>query len=453
MKMFRCPSRSMDAKPYSQPLLQASDSRHRGTFNFLVSQSTRLPPSEMPPPSSRMTKNRAQPTRYRPGKVEAEDPESEEESSEEEEEEDDDDERPAAARAPPPKTTTFPKKLAVDVSKAGQQSSRPAAPQAKKPPDEDLEGFVTASESSEDEGKGSDERDSGSEEESSDEEESSSDEEPAKPMVRPTFMSKAKRAQQQSADAGPSAEEKAAAEEALRKEKADAVLQAQIDRDAAARAAGKKYWDDEDIAPEDEVDDTDDLDPEAELAAWKLRELKRVRRERAAIEEKEKEREEVERRRNLTAEEREKEDKEFIERQKGEREEGRGKMGYMKKYFHKGAFFGGEDEDEEVQAALQRDLAGAKFEDEAGDKALLPEYMRVRDMTRLGKKGRSKYKDLKSEDTGRWSADVGRKKRDFGDVQDERFRPDEERGDRKGREGPTGANVSALGERKRARYE
>lgn len=405
----------------------------------------------MPPPSSRMTKNRAQPTRYRPGKAEAEDPESEEESSEEE----DDDERPAAAaRAPPPKATTFPKKLAVDMSKAGQQTSKPAAPQAK-PPDADLEGFETASETSEEEGSGSN---SGSDEDSSEEEDSSSDDEPAKPMLRPTFISKARRAQQQSSTGtppGPTAEEKAAMDEKLRKEKADALLQMQLDRDAAARAAGKKYWDDDDIAPEDEVDDTDDLDEAAELAAWKLRELKRVRRERAAIEEKEKEREEVERRRNLTAEEREEEDRQFLAAQK-ERGEERGKMGFMQKYFHKGAFFGadggGEEQDEEVKAALNRDLAGARFEDDAGDKSLLPEYMRVRDMTRLGRKGRSKYKDLKSEDTGRWGAEVGRKKREFGDVQDERFRPDDERGGG-GREGPTGANSAALGERKRARYE
>lgn len=407
-----------------------------------------------------MTKNRAQPTRYRPGKAEAEDPESEEESSEEEA---DDDERPAAARAPPPKASTFPKQLAVDVSKAGQQVSRPAAPQTK-PPDDDLEGFVTASESSDDEDgtKGSGES-SGSEEASSEEEGSSSDDEPAKPMIRPTFLSKAQRAQQQQQQftAQPSAEARAAADAALRQEKADALLAAHLAQDAAARAAGKKFWDDEDIAPEDEVDDTDDLDPEAELAAWKLRELKRVRRDRAAIEEKEKEREEIERRRNLTAEEREAEDKAFIAAQQEGREE-RGKMGFMQKYFHKGAFFGDDDEnvDDEVKTALNRDLAGARFEDEAGDKSVLPEYMRMRDMTRLGRKGRSKYKDLRNEDTGRWGAEVGsRRKREFGDVGqgvDERFRPDDERGGGSGadgRDGPTGANNAALGERKRARFE
>ena len=400
--------------------------------------SARTHTAKMPPPSSRMTQNRPQPTRYRPGKAEAEDPDSEEESSEEE----DHDARPAAAKAPPPKATSFPsqKKLAVDLSRAGQQTSTAPTPQPKAQ-DPDLEGFVTASESSEEEGEeGSSDED---EEESSEEEESSSDDEPKKPMLAPKFISKTKRAQQ--ASTAPSAEDKAAQEERLRKVKADAMLQAQLERDAAARAAGKKYWDDDDVAPEDEVDDTDGLDPEAEKAAWKLRELKRVRRDRQAIEEKEKEREEIERRRNMTAEEREEEDRKFVEAQKEDRE-GRGKMGYMQKYFHKGAFFGDEGEqDEEVKKVLNRDLAGARFADDAGDKAVLPEYMRMRDMTRLGKKGRTKYKDLKNEDTGRWGQDLRGRKRDF-DGLDDRFRPDDRRD---GGSERTGANSAPVGERRR----
>ena len=390
----------------------------------------------MPPPSSRMTKNRPQPTRYRPGKAEAEDPESEEESSEE------DDDRPVPAKTAPPKATSFPsqKKLAVDLSRAGQQVSTAPKPQAKTD-DVDLEGFVTASESSEeDDDEGSSDEE---EEESSGEEESSSDDEPKKPMLAPKFISKAKRAQQ--ASNAPCAEDKAAEEERLRKEKADAMLQAQLEREAATRAAGKKYWDDDDIAPEDEIDDTDGLDPEAEEAAWKLRELKRVRRDRLAIEEKEKEREEIERRRNMTAEEREEEDRKFIEAQKEDRE-GKGKMGYMQKYFHKGAFFNvAGEQDEEVKNVLNRDLAGARFQDDAGDKAVLPEYMRMRDMTRLGKKGRTKYKDLKNEDTGRWGQDLKGRKRDY-DGLDDRFRPDDRRDG--GRE-RTGANNAPVGERRR----
>ncbi|KAK3069441.1 hypothetical protein LTR53_012200, partial [Teratosphaeriaceae sp. CCFEE 6253] len=253
----------------------------------------------MPPPSSRMTKNRLQPTRYRPGVAEAAKPESEEDEDEDEQDEEVADE--PAPKAPAPKATSFPsqKKLALDLSKAGQQRTTAAAP-PKKPPEDDLEGFVTASDLSGEEDEDAD--GSSADEDGSSGEEDSSDEEPAKPMLRPTFISKAKRDQQGAAPAQKSAEEITAGEERLRKLKADELLQAQLERDAAARAAGRKAWDDDaDMDPEDEVDDTDGMDPDAERAAWKLRELKRVRRDRLAIEEKEQEREEVERRRNMTA--------------------------------------------------------------------------------------------------------------------------------------------------------
>lgn len=397
----------------------------------------------MPPPSSRMTKNKVKNFRYRPGKAEVEDEEDEFESEEEEEEDDEDATEAVIPHAPAPKASTFPsvKKLAVDLSRADQQKTTvPEAP-AQKEPDHDLEGFETASESEEEneDKEGSSEE----EEESSEEEDSSSDDEPKKPMLAPKFLSKAQREKQKSAQPTKSAEDIAAEEERRRKEKADEMLQAQLERDQAARAAGRKAWDEEDNI-EDEVDDTDGLDPEAERAAWKLRELKRVRRDRLAIEEKEKEREEIERRRNLTAEEREAEDKAFIEAQKDE-QEGKGKMAYMQKYFHKGAFFQGDDEqDEEVKAVMNRDLAGARFVDETASKEVLPDYMKIRDMSKLGKKGRTKYQDLKTEDTGRWGAYDSRKKQYDG--LDDRFRPDEPRDAGKDR---TGANAAPVGERRR----
>jgi microfibrillar-associated protein 1 len=391
-----------------------------------------------------MTKNRVKDFRYRPGKAEVEDDEDEFES--EEEEEDDATEAPKPS-APAPKASTFPtqKKLAIDLSKADQQKSTVPEISTRKQPDEaDLEGFETASESEEEGGKdaeGSSEDEE--EEESSEEEDSSSDDEPKKPMLAPKFISKAQRMKQQNAQPVKSAEAIAAEEERRRKEKADEMLQAQMERDQAARAAGKKAWDDEDNI-EEEVDDTDGLDHEAEYAAWKLRELKRVRRDRLAIEEKEKEREEIERRRALTAEEREAEDKAYIEAQKDE-QEGKGKMAYMQKYFHKGAFFqGDEEQDEEVKAALNRDLAGARFEDETSSKEVLPEYMRIRDMSKLGKKGRTKYSDLKSEDTGRWGS-FESKKKDYNGL-DDRFKPDDPRD---GGNDRTGANAAPVGERRR----
>ena len=47
------------------------------------------------------------------------------------------------------------------------------------------------------------------------------------------------------------------------------------------------------------VDDTDDIDPVAEKAAWKLRELQRLKRERESLIVRELEREELEKRRNI----------------------------------------------------------------------------------------------------------------------------------------------------------
>lgn len=393
-----------------------------------------------------MTQQRKITTRYRPGKVEVEDVISDEDESEAES--DGDEKRPPLPRAALPKATSFPvqqKKIELDLSRAAQQKSLPPSEVRKLDDEEELEGFVTASESS-DEGQGSGSSDSGEDESSEDE--SSEEEEMKKPMLRPTFLSKAKRAQQAAAaDPQRFANSQGVEEERRRRAKADELLQAQLEREAALRAAGRRAWDDDaDLAPEDEIDDTDGIDPEAERAAWKLRELKRVRRERLAIEEKEKEREEVERRRNMTTEEREREDREFIEKQKEERE-GKGKMSFMQKYHHKGAFFAGGDDDEdgEIKKVMNRDLAGARYADETADKALLPEYMRIRDMTQLGRKGRTKYKDLKTEDTGRWGSDVGRKPRDF-DGLDHRFQPDDRRDG--GRE-QTGANAQPVGERRR----
>ncbi|RMD41968.1 hypothetical protein DV735_g3148, partial [Chaetothyriales sp. CBS 134920] len=157
-------------------------------------------------------------------------------------------------------------------------------------------------------------------------------------------------------------------------------------------------------AAENTVDDTDGLDPAAEHAAWRLRELKRLKRDREALVAREAEIEELERRRHLTAEEREAEDREFLARQREARDQNRAPARVLAKYLHKGAFFRGGD-DEAAEALAQRDLMGAAFEDDVADKSVLPEYMRVRDMTKLGKKGRTRYRDLKTEDTGRFGDD------------------------------------------------
>jgi microfibrillar-associated protein 1 len=393
----------------------------------------------MPPPKSK--KLTAQPVRTRqfagkPVVAEPEEPSSEEESESEEEQSKS---KPFAKPKPAPIASSFPKS-AIKAKLAARQKS-----DAERKALEDE--FETESE--EEEGEDGAESGSGSEseseeEDSSEEEESSEDEAPRK-LLRPVFLKKNQR--NQIAVPAKSAEELAAEEEQRRLEQAKVLVQEQIEQRAAERAAAKRDWDD-DIEDTDinAIDDTDGADPDAEYAAWKLRELKRIKRERLAIEEAEAERAEIERRRNLSAAEREAEDRAFIDQQNEERGE-RGPAQFMQKYFHKGAFF----TDEMKELGLdKRNLMNARFEDQT-NREVLPEYMQIRDMTKLGKKGGTRYKDMRSEDTGRWG-DYGddrprRDKNEFG--LDERFRSDGYgRRDRDG-EGPSGANAKPLGERKR----
>jgi microfibrillar-associated protein 1 len=429
----------------------------------------------MPPPlpsSHRgMTKNPLKPSRYRPGKAIPEEPSSEEEEEEEDEEAQKEEERrkrieAQRRRQQAPKASSFPAAAVAqqeedDEDEEGfvtdEEDGKPApAPKAAQSTDDLTPGSKTApapttAESDEEEGEEEEEEE---EEESSEEESSSEDEAPRRMLIRPTFIKKDKRNQESAGQTKAQSQAEAEAEEAKRaaqrQEKADMHIRDQLEKAAIARSSANRAWDDDELIEADDeeaIDDKDNLDPEAELAAWKLRELKRVKRERLAIEESEKEREEIERRRNLTAEERDREDSEFIAKQKEDRDANRGQTGFMQRYFHKGAFFRG---DLEAEGLDRRELMGARFEDDV-NRDTLPQYMQVRDMTKLGKKGRTRYRDLKSEDTGRFGDGLENRRRRDGPpegVTDERFMPDHH--DDRDR-GPTGANASAVKTRRFSR--
>ncbi|KAL4891282.1 splicing factor, Prp19-binding domain-containing protein [Aspergillus ambiguus] len=449
----------------------------------------------MPPPLPSqhrgMTANPLKPVRrYRPGKAIAEEPSSSEEDEEVEDEQVKEQERrrqeqqQRLKQRAAPKASSFP----AGGAAAGKITKGVRDVRIEPEEDEDEEGFVTEEEEEENEPTKpskvaphvagdrveapartvskdeveEEEEEESEEEESSEEESSSEDEAPRRVLLRPTFIKKGQRnnaagqgqnqghetqgksTQTAAADSAAEAE----ARRAQRQEKANMLIREQLEKDAIARSAANKAWDDDEqeAAEEGAIDDRDGVDPEAEYAAWKLRELKRIKREREAIEAAEKEREEVERRRNLTAEEREREDREYIAKQKEEKEASRGETGYMKRYFHKGAFF---RDDLEREGLDKRDIMGSRFVDEVS-RETLPQYMQIRDMTKLGKKGRTRYKDLKSEDTGRFGEgfDNRRRRNDVPTgITDERFLPD--RGDDRPR-GPTGANASAVRERRRS---
>lgn len=401
-------------------------------------------------PIKRMTANPSAPMRYRVGEAPAgADAPSSDSDSESESEVDERRKQPATQRGPAASGPSL-QKIGGDFAarQAAAAASRAAEEAARRREAE--EGFETASS---DEGSGSeddddveadDDSDSGSESESDYSSDSSGAQRRAR-FVVPTYISKAKRAATNTSDTKSNT---VRSDEDDRQAKADAQLQAALDREAASRAAARRDWDAEDLDPAAEVDDTDGLDAAAEHAAWRLRELQRVRRERASLEEAEREREEVERRRGLAPEERAKEDAAFLAQQR-EGLEGRGKMGFMQRYHHKGAFFQAEDgaageDDEAVRRAMTRDVNGVSFMDDARDREGLPQYMQIRDMTKLGRKGRTRYKDLRSEDTGSFGFGLpggGRRDRD----RDERPYQD--------REGPSGANNTTVGERRRRHDE
>ncbi|KAF9692746.1 hypothetical protein EKO04_009239 [Ascochyta lentis] len=402
----------------------------------------------MPPPKSK--KLTAQPVRTRqfagkPGAAPTEEPSSADESeSDDEQQQQQSKPKPFAKPKPAPIASSFPKSALQSKLAARHKSEA-----ERKAIEDDFETESEAEDGDEDDKGGDGEEgrqdESSSEEESSEDEEESSEDEAPRKLLRPVFIKKNARAQ--AAAPAKTADQLAAEEEQRRQEQTRALVQEQVEARAAERLAARKDWDDDvEDADINAIDDTDGLDPDAEFLAWKLRELRRIKRERVAIEEAEAERAEMERRRNLSAPEREAEDRAHLEKQAEERE-GKGQAQFMQKYFHKGAFF----TDELKELGLdKRNLMNARFEDQT-NREILPEYMQIRDMTKLGKKGGTRYKDMRSEDTGRWG--------DYGDDRprrtnddhglDDRFRSDGYRGRDRHQEGPSGANAKPLGERKR----
>ncbi len=169
-----------------------------------------------------------------------------------------------------------------------------------------------------------------------------------------------------------------------------------------------------------DLDDTDGLDPEAEFQEWRLRELQRIKRTKDEEKEREEEKAEVERRRNMPQAQRDREDMERAKKQLEEKKANKKDIGFMQKYYHKGAFFQvsrlvlhailmrrssyshllSSSQDMDI---LKRDYSGPT--ENAVDKSQLPKLMQVRD---YGKASRSKWTHLSAEDTSRQKGEDAR---------------------------------------------
>ncbi|XP_038222036.1 microfibrillar-associated protein 1-like [Zerene cesonia] len=133
---------------------------------------------------------------------------------------------------------------------------------------------------------------------------------------------------------------------------------------------------------------TDDENDELEYEAWKLREMKRIKRDKEEREAVEKEWLQTERLRNMTDDERRVEQR--LNPKLITNKPVKGKYKFLQKYYHRGAFYLDKEED-----VFKQDFSGATLDDHF-DKTVLPKVMQVK---KFGRSGRTKYTHLVDQDT------------------------------------------------------
>ncbi|KAG2650185.1 hypothetical protein PVAP13_1NG202919 [Panicum virgatum] len=150
----------------------------------------------------------------------------------------------------------------------------------------------------------------------------------------------------------------------------------------------------------EDVDTDDELNEAEEYESWKNREIARIKRDREERDARLKEKEEIEKVRNMTEEER----REWERKNPKPIRQTKQKWKFMQKYYHKGAFFQ-ESADDVIQSAGKEDIYTRDFSEPTGedkmDKSILPKVMQVK---HFGRSGRTKWTHLVNEDTTDWNA-------------------------------------------------
>ena len=236
----------------------------------------------------------------------------------------------------------------------------------------------------EEEKSGGEDDEGSSEEETTDDDEDDSEEEGAR--LKPVFVRKTDRLTVKEREKEEQKEREAQREkEAMANYRRKDTLK-KIENIVRETAIERKAKDNDPLGLNEVI--TDDENEENEYEAWKLRELKRLKRDREEKEASERERDELERRRNMTDEQRhaEKKSNPHVVTNKASK----GKYKFMQKYYHRGAFYVDEEQD-----LLKRDVSAPTLEDRF-DKTVLPKVMQVKN---FGRSGRTKYTHLVDQDT------------------------------------------------------
>ena len=148
-----------------------------------------------------------------------------------------------------------------------------------------------------------------------------------------------------------------------------------------------------------DIDTDDEVNEAEEYEAWKVREIARIKRDRDDREAMLKEKEEIEKVRNMTEEER----REWERKNPKPAPPSKQKWRFMQKYYHKGAFFQSDADDHAATAGsadiYRRDFSSPTGEDKM-DKSILPKVMQVK---HFGRSGRTKWTHLVNEDTTDWN--------------------------------------------------
>ncbi|KAL0885479.1 hypothetical protein Bca101_009461 [Brassica carinata] len=233
-------------------------------------------------------------------------------------------------------------------------------------------------------------------------------------MMKPVFVRKAERdtiAERERMEAEEEAlEELARKELELRKIETKAMVVEEIRKDEERR---KNVILEE--ANRGDVDTDDEANEAEEYEAWKTRELGRIKGEKDARGAMSKEKEEVDKLRNMTEEERKEWERDNPKpSSSSSSEKPKKKWKFMQRYYHKGAYFQEAGSDETNDGIFQRDYSAPTGVDRL-DKSVLREVQQVKN---FGRSGGTKWTHLAKEDTtygGRIKKDEEDKTKDWND--------------------------------------